>query len=164
MQLQTINNSTLTPQVSQHQQAQQSQFARPQQAMPDINRNQHAKQRDSGMHENFIFQSPTNIKYFSSQIQSSNNSRTLPNRKRREKSPVIFSRGKLSVDCSSASSSSHASPRMCRPKSLDFSVVALHSLPQTTAYSYRDDTIDQQDFDGDSSSTFSVHIENNYES
>merc|ERR1719458_2327180 len=75
MQLQTINNSTLTPQVSQHQQGQQSQFVRPQQAMPDINRNQHAKQReaqtrDSGMHENFIFQSPTNIKYFSSQIQS----------------------------------------------------------------------------------------------
>ena len=170
MQLQTINNSTLTPQVSQHQQQpQQSQFVRAQQAMPDINRNQQAKQRetqmrDSGMHENFIFQSPTNIKYFSSQIQSSNNSRTLPNRKRREKSPVIFSRGKLSVDCSSASSSSHASPRMSRPKSLDFSVVALHSLPQTTAYSYRDDTIDQQDFDGDSSSTFSVHIENNYAS
>ena len=160
MQLQVINSSTLPPQASQHQQAQQ--FSRPQQSMPDVNRN--SKQRDSGMHENFIFQSPTNIKYFSSQIQSSNNSRTLPNRKRREKSPVIFSRGKLSVDCSSASSSSHASPRMSRPKSLDFSVVALHSLPQTTAYSYRDDTIDQQDFDGDSSSTFSVHIENNYAS
>jgi len=118
--------------------------------------------RDSGMHENFIFQSPTNIKYFSSQIQSFN-SRTLPNRKRREKSPVIFTRGKLSVDCSSNSSSSHASPRISRPKSLDFSVVALQDLPQTNAYSYRDDTIDQQDFE-DSSSTFSVQIENNYAS
>merc|ERR1719483_1415547 len=117
---------------------------------------------DSGMHENFIFQSPTNIKYFSSQIQSFN-SRTLPNRKRREKSPVIFTRGKLSVDCSSNSSSSHASPRISRPKSLDFSVVALQDLPQTNAYSYRDDTIDQQDFE-DSSSTFSVQIENNYAS
>ena len=127
----------------------------------DINRNQAT--RDSGMHENFIFQSPTNIKYFSSQIQPLN-SRTLPNRKRRDKSPVIFSRGKLSVDCSSASSSSHASPRMSRPKSLDFSVVAMHNLPQANAYSYRDDTIDQHDFE-DSSSTFSVQVEgNNYAS
>ena len=166
MQLQAINNSSITPQVPQQGQ-QQSQFVqRPPQVVPDPNRNQQreSQTRDSGMHENFIFQSPTNIKYFSSQIHSSSNSRTLPNRKRREKSPVIFSRGKLSVDCSSASSSSHASPRMSRPKSLDFSVVALHNLPQTTAYSYRDDTIEQQDFDGDSSSTFSVHIENNYAS
>ena len=133
--------------------------------MADINRNQpkpRDQPRDSGMHENFIFQDPANIKYFSNQIQSIN-SRTLPNRKRREKSPVIFSRGKLSVDCSSASSSSHASPRMSRPKSLDFSTVLMHTLPNTTAYSYRDDTIDQQDFE-DSSSTFSVHVENNYAS
>jgi len=131
-----------------------------------LNRNHQQKPRDptrdSGMHENFIFQSPTNIKYFSSQIQSFN-SRTLPNRKRSEKSPVIFTRGKLSVDCSSNSSSSHASPRISRPKSLDFSLIALQDLPQANAYSYRDDTIDQHDFE-DSSSTFSVQIENNYAS
>ena len=51
---------------------------------------------------------------------------------------------------------------MCRPKSLDFSVVALQDLPQTDAYSYRDDTIEQQDFEENSSSTFSV--QNNYAS
>ena len=39
----------------------------------------------------------------------------------------------------------------------------MQNLPQTTAYSYRDDTIDQHDFE-DSSSTFSVHVENNYAS
>merc|ERR1719471_1656709 len=104
------------------------------------------------------------MKYFSPQIQQQAfSSRTLPNRRRREKSPVVFTTGKLSVDCSSASSSSQASPRMCRPKSLDFSVVALQDLPQTDAYSYRDDTIEQQDFE-DSSSTFSVQVENNYAS
>ena len=119
---------------------------------------------DTGMHENLIFQSPTNIQYFSPQIQPQPqfSSRTLPNRKRREKSPVIFTTGKLSVDCSSASSSSQASPRMCRPKSLDFSVVALHDLPQSHAYSYRDDTIEQQDFEENSSST--VSVQNNYAS
>ena len=110
-----------------------------------------------------FFQSPTNIKYFSPQIhQQSFSSRTLPNRRRRDKTAVVFTTGKLSVDCSSASSSSHASPRMCRPKSLDFSVVALQDLPQTDAYSYRDDTIEQQDFEENSSSTFSV--QNNYAS
>ena len=118
---------------------------------------------DVAMHENIIFQSPTNMKYFSPQIQQQAfSSRTLPNRRRREKSPVVFTTGKLSVDCSSASSSSQASPRMCRPKSLDFSVVALQDLPQTDAYSYRDDTIEQNDFEDNSSSTFSV--QNNYAS
>merc|ERR1719471_1623157 len=103
------------------------------------------------------------MKYFSPQIQQQAfSSRTLPNRRRREKSPVVFTTGKLSVDCSSASSSSQASPRMCRPKSLDFSVVALQDLPQTDAYSYRDDTIQQNDFEDNSSSTFSV--QNNYAS
>ena len=142
------------------------------QVWPDkiINKNhQQQKSRDppgldsGGMHENIIFQSPTNIKYFSPQRhQQTFSSRTLPNRRRREKSPVVFTTGKLSVDCSSASSSSQASPRMCRPKSLDFSVVALQDLPQTDAYSYRDDTIEQQDFEDNSSSTFSV--QNNYAS
>ena len=120
--------------------------------------------RSSGMHETLIFQSPTNIKYFSSQISPQPfNSRTLPGKKRREQSPIIFTRGKLSVDCSSNSSSSHASPRISRPKSLDFSVVALHDLPRKTAYSYRDDTIDQNDFE-DSSSALSVQNELNYAS
>ena len=141
-------------------------IGQPCQSWPDkiINKNhQQQKVRDSGMHENIIFQSPTNIKYFSPQIhQQSFSSRTLPNRRRRDKTAVVFTTGKLSVDCSSASSSSHASPRMCRPKSLDFSVVALQDLPQTDAYSYRDDTIEQQDFEENSSSTFSV--QNNYAS
>ena len=120
--------------------------------------------RDSGMHESLIFQSPTNLKYFSSQISPQPyNSRTLPGKKRREQSPVIFTRGRLSVDCSSNSSSSHASPRISRPKSLDFSVVAMHDLPRKTAYSYRDDTIDQNDFE-DSSSALSVQNELNYAS
>ena len=120
--------------------------------------------RDSGMHESLIFQSPTNFKFFSSNISSQQfNSRTLPGKKRREKSPIIFTRGKLSVECSSNSSSSNASPRICRPKSLEFSVVALHDLPHKSAYSYRDDTIDQHDFE-DSSSALSVQNELNYAS
>ena len=148
-----------------HMETSASQTCRP----DKINNKNHQQQsardpgRDSGMHENLIFQSPTNIKYFSPQIhQQSFSSRTLPNRRRRDKSAVVFTTGKLSVDCSSASSSSHASPRMCRPKSLDFSVVALQDLPGTDAYSYRDDTIEQQDFEENSSSAFSVH--NNYAS
>ena len=120
-----------------------------------------------GMHENILFQSPTNTAYFSGHIHGQPmrglESRTLPNRKRRDKSPAVFTTGKLSVDCSSASSSSHASPRISRPKSLDFSVVALQDLPQSTAYSYRDDTIDQQDFEENSSSTVSQG-QNNYAS
>ena len=126
-----------------------------------------------GMHENILFQSPTNAKYFSQHIQHRSirgleaqqlhASRTLPNRKRREKSPAVFTTGKLSLDCSSASSSSHASPRLSRPKSLDFSVVALQDLPQSTAYSYRDDTIEQHDFEENSSSTVSQG-QNNYAS
>lgn len=120
--------------------------------------------RDSGMHESLIFQSPTNLKYFSSHISPQPySSRTLPGKKRREKSPIIFTRGKLSVDCSSNSSSSHASPRISRPKSLDFSVIALTDLPRKNAYSYRDDTIDQHDFE-DSSSALSAQNELNYAS
>ena len=124
-----------------------------------------SQQTDCGMHEGLIFQSPTNIQYFQPQIHQQPqqaHSRTLPNRKRREKSPVIFTTGKLSVDCSSASSSSQASPRISRPKSLDFSVVALQDLPQAHAYSYQDDTIEQHDFEENSSST--VSVQNNYAS
>ena len=127
--------------------------------------------RDSGMHENIIFQSPTNLRYFASHIiqPPTYSSRTLPTKKssRRhgsssgEKSPNVYtssSRGRLSVDCSSNSSSSQASPPrlISRPKSLDFSVVALQNLPRPTAYSYRDDTIDQPDYFEDSSSALSV--------
>ena len=120
--------------------------------------------RDSGMHEGLIFQSPTNLKYFSPHINPLTfSSKTLPGRKRRDQSPVIFTRGKLSADCSSNSSSSHASPRLSRPKSLDFAMVAFHDLPRRTAYSYRDDTIEQPDFD-DSSSALSVQNELNYAS
>ncbi len=70
-------------------------------------------------------------------------SRTLPNR-RREKSPVYFTRGRLAAaDCSSASSSSQASPKMSRPKSLEFNVVvATNALPDKDAFSYQDDTLD----------------------
>ena len=84
-------------------------------------------------------------------------SRTLPGRGRGKQRPRdhvsghVFTTGRLSVDCSSASSSSHASPysvsgpgRMLRPKSLDFSVVALQDLPPSSAFSYRDDTIEQR--------------------
>ena len=142
------------------------------------NQNHQGNSQPSGhaMHENILFQSPTNAKFFSQHIQHrpirglENNrghqlhaSRTLPNRKRKDKCGAVFTTGKLSVDCSSASSSSHASPRISRPKSLDFSVVALQDLPQATAYSYRDDTIEQQDFEENSSSTVSQG-QNNYAS
>lgn len=98
--------------------------------VPNKNHQQQKQQQidRGGMHENIIFQSPTNLRYFSPPVHQQAqgfNSRTLPNRKRRDKAPVVFTTGKLSVDCSSASSSSHASPRICRPKSLDFSVVAM---------------------------------------
>ena len=121
--------------------------------------------RDSGMHEGLIFQSPTNLKYFSPHINPQPFcSKTLPGRKRRDQSPVVFNRGKVSADCSSNSSSSHASPRLSRPKSLDFAVVAFEDLPHRNAYSYRDDTIEQPgDFD-DSSSALSVQNELNYAS
>ena len=75
-------------------------------------------------------------------------SRTLPNR-RRERSPVYYSRSRLAPgghahqDCSSGSSSSHASPLIARPKSLEFAVVNVNALPNKQAYSYHDDSIEQ---------------------
>jgi hypothetical protein len=77
-------------------------------------------------------------------------SRTLPSR-RRERSPVYYSRSRLApggsqnIDpCSSGSSSSHASPHIARPKSLEFSVVSVNALPNKQAYSYHDDSLELQ--------------------
>ena len=54
-------------------------------------------------------------------ISSEHNSRTLPSRR---KSPVYFSRRMGgNPECSSGSSSSHASPQIARPKSLEFAAV-----------------------------------------
>ena len=72
-------------------------------------------------------------------------SRTLPNR-RRDRSPVYYSRSRLvpgsHQECSSGSSSSHASPMITRPKSLEFAVVNVNALPNKQAYSYHDDSLD----------------------
>lgn len=70
-------------------------------------------------------------------------SRTLPNRSRR--SPVYYSRSRIAPppgECSSGSSSSHASPQISRPKSLEFSVVNVNNLPNKQAYGYHDDSLD----------------------
>lgn len=103
-------------------------------------------------------QANSNQKYFQF------SSRTLPNR-RREKSPIYFTRGRIG-ECSSASSSSHASPKVHRPKSLEFAVVSANALPSKTAYSYQDDTLEQppqMEYD-DSSSAISGMNELNYAS
>lgn len=74
-------------------------------------------------------------------------SRTLPSNQRRDKSPVYYTRGGLlgPGECSSGSSSSHASPKISRPKSLEFAVVAGNNVPnQNASYSYRDDSLDKQ--------------------
>ncbi len=77
-------------------------------------------------------------------------SRTLPSR-RRERSPVYYSRSRImpggvvtpsGLECSSGSSSSHASPQIARPKSLDFAVVNVNSLPKKQAYAYHDDSLE----------------------
>ena len=62
-------------------------------------------------------------------------SRTLPNRGRREN----YSQNIIS---SPSSSSSHASPQINRPKSLEFAVIQASNLPQKTAYGYQDDTLE----------------------
>ena len=68
-------------------------------------------------------------------------SRTLPSNQRRDKSPVYYTRGGLlgPGECSSGSSSSHASPKISRPKSLEFT-----NAPPNQNASYRDDSLDKQ--------------------
>ena len=93
-------------------------------------------------------------------------SRTLPNRSRREN----YTQNVLS---SPSSSSSHASPQINRPKSLDFAVIQASNLPSKGAYGYQDDTLEVQqqhhhhhrhvDYD-DSSSAISGMNELNYAS
>ena len=84
-------------------------------------------------------------------------SRTLPNR-RRERSPVYYSRSRLAPgvvvgpsgnllhhqECSSGSSSSHASPLIARPKSLEFAVVNVNALPNKQSFGYHDDSLEQE--------------------
>jgi hypothetical protein len=73
-------------------------------------------------------------------------SRTLPNNQRIDKSPVYYSRGGLlgpTGECSSGSSSSHASPKISRPKSLEFAALNANALTNQGAYSYRDDSLDK---------------------
>ena len=86
-------------------------------------------------------------------------SRTLPSR-RRERSPVYYSRSRImsgghgTHDCSSGSSSSHASPQIARPKSLEFAVVNVSALPSKQAFAYHDDSLElhhvQQGYEGSS--------------
>ena len=84
-------------------------------------------------------------------------SRTLPNQRRgvgvdigvtsggRAKSPVYFpSRNRQPGECSSGSSSSHASPRMSRPKSLEFTLSANAANEIQNASNRKDKTVDQQ--------------------
>ena len=57
-------------------------------------------------------------------------------------------------DCSSGSSSSHASPQIARPKSLEFAVVNVSALPSKQAFAYHDDSLElhhvQQGYEGSS--------------
>ena len=103
-------------------------------------------------------------------------SRTLPNQRRgggvdsnsmnRAKSPPFFpSRNRQPGECSSGSSSSHASPRMSRPKSLEFALNSANDI--TNAGKRRDAATDHQnrlhqmhhDYD-DSSSAMSALVAN----
>ena len=45
-------------------------------------------------------------------------------------------------ECSSGSSSSHASPQIARPKSLEFAVVNVSALPNKQAFAYHDDSLE----------------------
>ena len=47
-------------------------------------------------------------------------------------------------ECSSGSSSSHASPQISRPKSLEFAVVNVSALPNKQAFAYHDDSLELQ--------------------
>ena len=84
--------------------------------------------------------------------QHQQHSRTLPSR-RRERSPVYYSRSRIMSgghggpgghpgECSSGSSSSHASPQIARPKSLEFAVVNVSALPNKQAFAYHDDSLE----------------------
>ena len=86
------------------------------------------------------------------QQQHQQHSRTLPSR-RRERSPVYYSRSRIMSgghgglgghpgECSSGSSSSHASPQIARPKSLEFAVVNVSALPNKQAFAYHDDSLE----------------------
>ena len=87
------------------------------------------------------------------QQQQQNYTRTLPNR-RRERSPVYYSRSRIAQPmggvppemCSSGSSSSHASPQIARPKSLEFAVVNVNALPNKQAFAYHDDSLELQHY------------------
>jgi hypothetical protein len=87
---------------------------------------------------------PTAYPFGRKHVYSTYTSRTLPSNQRRDKSPVYYTRSGLlgPGECSSGSSSSHASPKISRPKSLEFALAA-GALPNQNAYSYHDDSLDK---------------------